>query len=455
MDIRELEDFRLSDAVKFHDALNPDLWENYKLKPEVKDQLLKIANDFILELGVAIPKIKDITISGSNAAYSYTPYSDLDLHILIDFNELSDDEIYQELFTAKKNLYNEEHDIEVYGVPVELYVQDSNQKHISLGEYSIVNDDWIRIPKKQKANFDQEATKAKFEKLGSMIELALKSNSLEKVEKVLDVLKRYRQAGLSNKGEFGPENLSYKALRNLGYIQKLYDYKNQLHSKDLSLTVKEVLDTQPGKSNKAKWDFSDSDMQELNFTASNGQQYRLDFLAPYIGPDEINQYNLLPDASDKYLDNGFFVQFEQVNKRNPFKQGKQGIEGTGAAAEIFGIVSNAILQFVKKKKPTYLYFQAAESNRISLYSAMVKRLLPYLPSWKSQGPSSDGVFTLYSPFKKVTKEASGYIPSEKEKNDPRFKTALTVDVKPDSIQKNARAFGWKISRTGRPPLLRK
>jgi hypothetical protein len=51
-------------------------------------------------------------------------------------------------------------------------------------------------------------------------------------------------------------------------------------------------------------------------------------------------------------------------------------------------------------------------------------------------------------------EASGYIPSEKEKNDPRFKTALTVDVKPDSIKKNAKAFGSKISRAGIPPLLK-
>jgi hypothetical protein len=55
---------------------------------------------------------------------------------------------------------------------------------------------------------------------------------------------------------------------------------------------------------------------------------------------------------------------------------------------------------------------------------------------------------------KGLREASGYIPSEKEKNDPRFKTALTVDVKPDSIKKNAKAFGSKISRAGIPPLLR-
>ena len=48
-------------------------------------------------------------------------------------------------------------------------------------------------------------------------------------------------------------------------------------------------------------------------------------------------------------------------------------------------------------------------------------------------------------------EASGYIPSAKEKNDPRFKTALTVDVKPDAIKKNAKAFGFKTSRAGIPP----
>jgi hypothetical protein len=48
-------------------------------------------------------------------------------------------------------------------------------------------------------------------------------------------------------------------------------------------------------------------------------------------------------------------------------------------------------------------------------------------------------------------EASGYIPSEKQKNDPRFSTALTVDVKPDSIKKNAKAFYWNTSRAGIPP----
>ena len=222
-----------------------------------------------------------------------------------------------------------------------------------------------------------------------------------------------------------------------------------------SKKVKEVLDTKPGKTNKAEWYYDDPSMMTLDFVASNGQPYELSFLDVGLAPEQIDPYEMLPDASDQYYDNGYFVEFEQKSKRSPWKKGKQGIEGTGAAAEVFGIVSNGILQFVKKKKATYLYFQAAEDSRIKLYSALIKRLLPSLPGWKSVGPNSQGVFMLYSPIKKVTKEASGYIPSEKEKNDPRYKTALTVDVKPDSIKKNARAFNFKVNRAGVPPLLRK
>jgi hypothetical protein len=55
----------------------------------------------------------------------------------------------------------------------------------------------------------------------------------------------------------------------------------------------------------------------------------------------------------------------------------------------------------------------------------------------------------------VTESASGYIPSNAQKNDPRYKTALTKDVKPDTIQINAKKLGSKLSRAGIPPLLRK
>ena len=235
MDIKELHSFKLSDAVKFHDKLNPKLWVDNKLDPKVRNHLLDVAEDFISELGIKDVNVEDVTVSGSNAAYSYTPHSDLDLHIVVDMSKLPDNEVYQELFKAKKTLYNDAHDITVHGVPVEVYVQDSNLPVVSLGEYSILHDRWIKHPIKRRANFDQNATRAKYEKLADLVGLTMKTKDLKRVDDVLKLIKRYRQAGLSKGGEFSPENLAYKAIRTQGGIDKLYDLSDKLHSQALSI----------------------------------------------------------------------------------------------------------------------------------------------------------------------------------------------------------------------------
>ena len=235
MNIKELDKFRLHDAVFFHDELNPSLFDGERLRPDVRDQLLVIANDFIEHLGVDDLKIEDITISGSNAAYSYTDHSDIDLHVIVDLDKLNNDTIYRELFDAKKTVYNDSHDIIVQGYDVELYVQDTNQPHISLGEYSVLHDSWKKLPKKTRAHLDQYATHAKYKKLFKLARLAYKYSDADKMHNVLKTIKKYRQAGLDMKGEFGPENLAYKALRNKGVVKKLYDRYNELHSERLSL----------------------------------------------------------------------------------------------------------------------------------------------------------------------------------------------------------------------------
>ena len=235
MDLKELHSFKLSDAVTFHDNLNPKLFRGQHLHPEVELQLKNIAQDFLQEMGIHDLDVRDITISGSNAAYSYTDHSDLDLHILVNMDDLPNDDIYREFFTAKKDLYNDSHDITINKIPVELYIQDAAEPVVSLGEYSIKDKKWLRLPTKRRANFDQTATKAKYEKLLNVIEKTLKSDKINKVNKVLKKIKQYRQAGLDKGGEFGPENLAYKALRSQGYITKLYDLRDKLHSKHLSL----------------------------------------------------------------------------------------------------------------------------------------------------------------------------------------------------------------------------
>ena len=165
MNSKELHSFRLSDAIKFHDELNPRLWVNNRLRPQVRTALLKIAQDFVDYLGITDLDVQDITVSGSNAAYTYTTHSDLDLHIVVDFSKLNPDEVYQELFSSKKNLYNAGHKITVHGIDIECYVQDSGESAVTMGEYSVKNDRWLRVPAKRRSDISHTDVRLKYEKL--------------------------------------------------------------------------------------------------------------------------------------------------------------------------------------------------------------------------------------------------------------------------------------------------
>ena len=185
--------------------------------------------------------------------------------------------------------------------------------------------------------------------------------------------------------------------------------------------LKEVLDTKAGTSHHAHWNTSDPDMVKFNFTASNGVEYQLDFLEPYIGPDEMSPYDFFD--SDEVYNKSKFVSFEQITKdmKGGYPVAKQGIEGTGSAAEVFGIVVNAIIQYVKKARPALLYFQAAEPNRRALYARMIRRILPGLPGWASTADDA-GQFAIYN--RRAIKSAMGAEVAEAT-GDERFDSIMS------------------------------
>ena len=235
MNILELEKFKIEDAINFHDEYNPWLFDGDKLKPTIKRQLEIITDDFVEFMGIPDLAIEDIIITGSNVAYTYTSHSDIDLHLLVDFAKLPESDVYKELFNAKKSLYNDTYEITIRDIPVEVYVQDTAQSHTSLGEYSLYKDMFTRVPTKKRANLDEISAASKFERLEQLALEGLKSDDIEKVNGVLSIIKRYRQSGLDNKGEFGPENLAFKAVRSKGYFQALFDRRNKLRAEQLSL----------------------------------------------------------------------------------------------------------------------------------------------------------------------------------------------------------------------------
>ena len=235
MNIHELDSYDLGDAVKFNDRLNPAIWDdNERMRPEVREQLLRIADDFREFLGIDV-EVKDITVSGSNAAYTYTPHSDIDLHLVVDLPRADENAVYRELFDAKKYAYNDMHDIKIGGADVELYVQDANKTHHSQGIYSIQNDDWVSVPRRRRPDVDDISVKSKFEDLGHRIESAIATGDLVKITDMAEKLRDYRQAGLDAHGEFGAENLAFKILRTQGLITKLYDARNKAKDDLLSL----------------------------------------------------------------------------------------------------------------------------------------------------------------------------------------------------------------------------
>jgi hypothetical protein len=219
--------------ITHHTELNPKLWENQTLIPEVRLQLMKIARHFAEYLNVEKLDLKDITISGSNASFGYNDSSDLDLHLVAVVDPES-----AELYDAKKNVYNSKYSITIKNIDVELYVQDYKQKHYSAGIYSVLNNKWISEPTTGIPKVSHQEVKSKARNYAGRINQALRSKSLEQAKQTMSSIRRLRQAGLEQNGEHSVENLAFKLLRARGQIDKLRKYIDKLESASLSIGEK-------------------------------------------------------------------------------------------------------------------------------------------------------------------------------------------------------------------------
>lgn len=229
MRLRELQE--RSDFITVNKRLNPKIWDGDQLDPAVAQKLKEIADAFQEFIGIDLDVV-DYTITGSNANYTWTDHSDLDLHIIIE--GLPSDEA-RELFNAKKALWTEQHNITIKGLPVECYVQGQEEKHHSTGVYSIANNQWLVEPQKTKPEVDDSAVEAKKDSLIHDIENALLSKDLNKLRAVKERLTKIRKSGLERAGEWSVENLVFKILRNLGLIDEITDKIRELEDQELSL----------------------------------------------------------------------------------------------------------------------------------------------------------------------------------------------------------------------------
>jgi hypothetical protein len=500
MNIHELDSYDLGDAVKFNDRLNPRIWgADEKMRPEVREQLLRIADDFREFLGIDV-EVKDITVSGSNAAYTYTPHSDIDLHLVVDLPKADASEVYRELFDAKKYAYNDQHDITIGGSDVELYVQDANKPHHSQGIYSLVNDDWVSVPKRRRPNVDDISVRSKFEDLGHRIESAVKSQDYEKISALTDKLKHYRQAGLDAHGEFGPENLAFKILRTQGLIEKLYAARNAAKDRLLSLDERR----KKKKSKKVRYGYGGYWYPGYAYAGQDhpagteggggdggGESMREDAGMTWDGVNPTTDMFTSEDAtmtwdgvnpstamfttetenkSDEEILREFIKfcvaelkiadmprvklrrdpEWPKINKTfGRYQDDAKTLEVAWGNRHIMDVLRTVAHELTHKRQHERENMPASAGETGSAYENEANaRAGILMRDWARLHPEHFDVGQATD----LEESASGYIPTRAQAKDPRYSMALTVDIKPGQVGKEANKLKLKTDRQGHPQI---
>ena len=222
--------------IDLQGEFEPNIWEDERLNPQVRDALLLIAQEFYNTLDINTD-LEDVRLTGSLANFNYTPKSDLDLHLVVDFSKVDENsQLVKNYFDAKRVLWNKKHAITVKGYEVEVYIENMGEKHISTGIYSIPDNTWIIKPSQVKEEVDLETANKKAETIKKEIDAAVSSeDNLEHLQRIKEKIKKMRQCGLEKGGIFSAENIAFKALRNDGDIDRLsvaitkeYDRKHSL-----------------------------------------------------------------------------------------------------------------------------------------------------------------------------------------------------------------------------------
>jgi len=234
------EDIHLT--LEYHDELNPLIWENDKLKPKVRERLLYIAKLWAKFANIPESSVRDIVLTGGNANYNYTPYSDLDVHLLVNMDSIPvDKEFLSDYLYDKKVLWSLKHQgLTVMGYPVELYAQDYKQEVAShQGVYSLKKGKWLYKPNVENhPAFEKDtALTSKIQSYADMIEKILSEpgDHVAEINKLKEKLHAMRSAGIHRAGEFSNENLIYKELRNRKLIDALTNYVQKRQDQQLSL----------------------------------------------------------------------------------------------------------------------------------------------------------------------------------------------------------------------------
>ena len=214
--------------------LNPKLWEDKKLKRDVREAIIDIVSEFMDNLIIPV-EILDVRVVGSNASYNYTEYSDLDVHIISNLELVgSPTEIVQALYNSERSNFNRTHNIKIKGIDVELYVEDVNSSVTSNGIYSVIDDIWIKEPQMVKER-SVKIDKKELRDLINSVKSVIADGDSNDIKDCINMLYLMRKDSIATDGEYGVGNLLFKEIRNRGLLSALKDKYNEMISDELTL----------------------------------------------------------------------------------------------------------------------------------------------------------------------------------------------------------------------------
>jgi len=186
-------------SFETQDELNSKIWDKkgkkYTINSEVRKKLLETSNLFIDFLGIDV-LITDIIMIGSLTNYNWSKYSDVDLHIVLNYSQFPENtkELYVEFFDLKKIVFNQKHNIKLFGYDVECFVQDETEVAFSSGVYSILYDMWVNEPKKEEMrNIDKNLIKEKSKQWMNIIDGVVDNIKDESPDEIKSIVKKYKE----------------------------------------------------------------------------------------------------------------------------------------------------------------------------------------------------------------------------------------------------------------------
>lgn len=227
--------------LQYHTSLNPILWTpDQRLRPDVREHILRIAELWRDFSKIPPNSVQNIILVGGSANYNWTPYSDLDIHLVMNRSVLGNNpDVIEEYIKTKKNLFTKNHHIALYGIPVELYAQDISTPYPpDQGVYDVTKDMWIVHPTYRKhVSFDDPHLLHKVRMYTSYIIHLMTINAPDSYfEEFKEKLRRIRSSSIQQHGEYGFGNLLFKSLRNSGILQKMTDFLVTREDANLSLS---------------------------------------------------------------------------------------------------------------------------------------------------------------------------------------------------------------------------